>query len=109
MDSKIIRHYDGLLESGRWFKFSIMEQLSNIGTDLDRCMRWKKEGRSEESRVAFERALELLSYTIADPKNKGRLREVCRAKELLVDYFVYDNEYKTNDEFWHNYFMFFLT
>ena len=30
-----------------------------------------------------------------------------RARELLVDYFAYDNEHKTSDEFWHNYFIFF--
>lgn len=57
MDNQIVRHYEGLLESGRWFKFSTMEQLSNVGTDLDRCMRWKKEGRAAEERAQKYEAL----------------------------------------------------
>jgi hypothetical protein len=35
---------------------------------------------------AFERALELLAFTKADPKNKG-LREICYVLKALVDHF----------------------
>lgn len=44
--------------------------------------------------------------TVADPKNRkrGRLREILRTREALVDFFVYDNEYKTTEEIWQNYF-----
>jgi hypothetical protein len=108
MDNRVRHLYHReLFESGRWLQFSCMEQLSNIGTDIDRAISWKKRGKLEDSRLAFERALELLDFTLADPKNKKRLRELCRARELLVDYFAYDNEHNTSDEFWHNYFMFF--
>lgn len=48
--------------------------------------------------------LELIDLTVADPKNKGRLREILRTREALVDFFVYDNEYNTTEEIWHNYF-----
>jgi hypothetical protein len=59
----------------------------------------------EYSQKAFERALELIDLTIKDPKNKGlRLKEILRSREAIVDHFMYDNEYKTTDEQWQEYF-----
>lgn len=92
------------LAAGRWFELSLMEQLANVGTDIERCIRWKKKGNLEYSQKAFERALELLTLTILDPKHKGRLRELGRAREALIDYFMCDNEYNSTEEFWQNYF-----
>lgn len=92
------------LASGRWFKFSLMEQLANVGTDIERTIQWRNRGDIESSQQAFERALELIDLTVADPKNKKRLKEVLRAREALVDYFVYDNEYGSTDQLWQNYF-----
>jgi hypothetical protein len=93
------------LEPGRWFKFSLFEQLANVGCDVDRSIYWRKQNNMDSCRKAFERALELLDLTIDDPKNrKGKLRELLRVREALIDYFIYDNEYQTDDEFWHSYF-----
>lgn len=94
-----------LFESGRWFKLSLMEQMANIGCDIERTIQWKKKVDLKESKRAFDRALELLDFTKADPKNRGnRLREICRVREALVDHFVYSNEYATTDESWQQYF-----
>jgi hypothetical protein len=92
------------LAAGRWFNLSLMEQLANIGADVDRVIRWKQKGNLEYSQKALDRVLELISLTLADPKNKGRLKEVARARELLIDYFLYDNEYNSTDKFWQDYF-----
>jgi len=46
-----------------------------------------------------------LYLTIADPKNKKRLRELTRIYEVLVDYFAFDNEYGSTDQLWQNYFL----
>ena len=97
-----IYHKD--LASGRWFKFSLVEQLANIGSDVIRAIQWKNKGNQEYSQQALDRALELIDLTVADPKNKKRLREILRTREALVDYLVYDNEYGTDDERWRNYF-----
>ncbi len=35
--------------------------------------------------AAFERALELLDLTLADPRWRGRLREIARSRELVCD------------------------
>ncbi|CAN5162083.1 hypothetical protein BH09DEP1_BH09DEP1_8030 [soil metagenome] len=88
----------------RWFKFSLDEQLANVGTDVERIIRHRNNGQMKESQAAFERALELLYFTIEDPKNRNRLKELCRVRFMLVDYFVYDNEYRSTDEQWQNYF-----
>ena len=92
------------LASGRWFQLSLIEQLANVGCDVERTIQWKKRGELDCSNQAFDRALELLDLTIADPKNKGRLKEILRVREALLDYFVGNNEYNSTDESWQNYF-----
>lgn len=93
------------LSPEHWFTFSLFEQLANVGTDVERTIQWKKSGNGEYSQKAFERALELLDLTIADPKHKGgSLKELVRVREVLVDYFVFDNEYGSTDESWQQYF-----
>lgn len=88
----------------RWFEFSLIEQLANVGSDIERTIQWRKKGNLEYSQQAFERALELIDLTVADPKNRKRLKEVVRVREALVDFFVYDNEYNSTDESWQKYF-----
>ena len=95
------------LTNERWFRFSLEEQLANVGCDIDRAISWKKRGMLEDSHAAFYRALELLGLTIADPKHKKRLRELTRTREALIDYFLCNNEYNTTDDIWHNYFLWF--
>ena len=95
---------DGELTTKRWFELSLEEQLANIGLDIERTIRWKNRGNLDYSKNAFYRALDLLHLTIADPKNKNRLKEVVRSREALIDHFMYDNIYKTTDELWQKYF-----
>lgn len=96
------------LAKGRWFELSLIEQLANVGSEVERTINWKNKGNEQYSELAFERALELLSLTIDDPKNKFRLKEPTRLYELLVDYFAGDNSYGTSDEFLHKYFLAFV-
>lgn len=93
------------LADGRWFELSLVEQLANVGCDIDRAIRWKNREEEVYSHDALKRAFDLLFLTIKDPKNKKRLKEVMRVKELLLDYFMGNNEYSSSDEMWHKYFM----
>lgn len=93
------------LAAGRWQEFSFVEQMANVGSEVERTMKWKKQGHLEYSRLAFERALELLDLSFADEKNKKRFREMARTREVLVDYFFGNNEYHSSDESWRNYFL----
>lgn len=90
------------LAGGRWTKFPLATQMANVGSEVFRMIKWRQQN-TQDSRLAFERALELLDLTLADAKNKNRLKEIARLRELLVDYND-TNDYKTTDEFLENYF-----
>jgi len=72
------------LASGRWQNFSLAEQLGNIGSEVHRARvaEAKNEGRFIAAR---DRALELFDLTLADPRWRGRLREIARAREVFCD------------------------
>jgi len=53
---------------------------------------------------ALDRALELFDLTISDPKHRGRLREICRAREVVCDFFFGGNEYGSGAESLDKYF-----
>jgi hypothetical protein len=92
------------LANGRWFELSLLEQMANIGSEVERAIKWKNKNNIDYSRMAFERALELLDLTVADKKNKKRLKEIMRVREVLADYFAFKNEYCSTDKGWQNYF-----
>jgi len=83
------------LTAGRWQSFSLMEQLANVGSEVERALKWTEKNNSDYSRLALERALELLNLTIADPKHISRLKELTRVREALLDYFLGNNEYRS--------------
>lgn len=91
------------LTAERWNKLSLFEQMANVGAEVGRAINWiKKDKNRGES--ALSRGLELLDLTIKDGKNKKRLRELLLVRECLVDYFLFNNIYKSSDELWNNYF-----
>jgi hypothetical protein len=92
------------LTLNRWKKLTLIEQMANIGMDVDRAIKWKKKGNPEQSKAALYRGLELLWLTIEDPKNQERLKELTRLREILNDYFFCDNIYKSSEKLWRNYF-----
>jgi hypothetical protein len=99
---KPIRHKQ--LAGGRWFELSFVEQMANIGADVGRAISWRTKGNVTYSNHAVERALELIGLTILDEKNRSRLKELCRVRELLIDHFLLDNEYQSTEEGWEKYF-----
>lgn len=87
-----------------WKKLTLIEQMANVGADIERAIKWRNKGNKEQSKAALYRGLELLWLTIEDKKNRKRLKELCRLREVLNDYFFCDNIYKSSDKLWHNYF-----
>mgnify|MGYP001581562140 CR=1 FL=1 len=92
------------LANGRWFKLSLVEQMANIGSEVVRTINWKNKKNLEYANLAFDRALELFDLTISDPKNRHRLKEICRARECFADFFFGENQYNFTDESWEKYF-----
>ena len=92
------------LAGGRWFELSFLEQMANIGSEVERTTAWKRKGNRDYERRAFFRMMELIDLTIEDKKNLPRLKEITRMREMLADFFFFDNEYKSTDAFWQKYF-----
>ncbi|MEF3691570.1 MAG: hypothetical protein V3574_00755 [Candidatus Moraniibacteriota bacterium] len=92
------------LAGGGWKNLSFFEQMANVGSEVERALRWKEKDNLEYSTLAFERALELLDFTIEDERNKSKLRELLRLREALADYFFFNNEYGSTEKSWRNYF-----
>ena len=92
------------LAAGRWHTFPLVEQMANIGSEVERAIKWKNKGNRDFFALAFERAIELLDLSLTDPKNMTRLKELLRVRESLADYFLFNNEYGSSDEKWRRYF-----
>ena len=96
-------HHD--LAGGRWNDLTLLEQLGNIGSEVERTLRWREKGNLEYSMRALDRTLELFDLTLACPRNKGRLREVARAREVFLDFIVGENEFVSSGESLRRYFL----
>jgi hypothetical protein len=92
------------LAGEKWQSLTFFEQMANVGSEVERTIKWRNKGNAQYCRMAFERALELLDFTISDPKNIKKLKELVRLREALADYFAFDNEYQSTDKIWQNYF-----
>ena len=92
----------------RWFAMGIGEQISNVGSEVNRAIRYKNKNEEDKKRCFYEKAVELLELTCDDPKNRHRCGELRAAIEELTDYFVGDNEYNTTDEVLMKYYDAFL-
>ena len=92
----------------RWFEMGIGEQISNIGSEVNRAIKYKNKNEDEKKKRFYEKAVELLELTCADPKNKFRLGELHFCIEELTDYFIGENQYNTTDEMLMKYYDAFL-
>jgi hypothetical protein len=61
---------------------TLVEQMGNIGSEVDRSVRAHVTGNAARFGSALARALELFDLTAADPRWAGpRRREILRARE----------------------------
>jgi hypothetical protein len=89
----------------RWHTLSLVDQLGNIGSEIERISSWKKKNNSTHATQALYRTLELLDLSIGDSRwQGGTLKELARVREIVCDFFVGDNVYKTSSEFLSRYF-----
>lgn len=92
------------LAAGRWRGLPLVEQLANVGSEVERALSWAAKGNPDYSTRALDRALELLDLTISDPRHRHRLKELTRVREVLLDYFFGDNLFASTAAGWHGYF-----
>ncbi len=82
-----------------WQRLSIYDQLGTIGTEIGRTITWRHNPQFGKPESAFFRGLEYLDLTISDPKNLGpKLKELCRVREVLVDWYYGSEIYAATDD-----------
>ncbi len=70
------------LAGGRWFELDLVEQLGNVGSEVERTIRAHRAGNVQRFESALARALELFDLTTSDPRWHGpRCQEIRRARE----------------------------
>ena len=81
MDRTVENYQHRDLAAGRWRTMTLSEQLANIGSEFGRAAKRKEKG-----------------------EHPGVFRELLRLREVMCDYFVGENEYKTDRAFIDKYF-----
>ena len=75
------------------------QRVPASGSDVGRAIRAKAHHDDLRLQGALERALELLDLTLADDRWRGpRRREIARAREVVCDFLVGDNDYASTGE-----------
>lgn len=93
------------LASGRWQSMPFVEQMANIGSEVERAMKWAAKNDTVHHEQAVERALELVDLTLESALRPCAFREVARMREALVDYFFGTNTFASTESSWRNYFL----
>lgn len=96
--------HKGLAE-GRWKQLSFVEQMANIGSEVVRALNWRAKNNPDYSQKAFERSLELIDLTLDSTRNFPRLKELCRLREVIVEYFLGSNPFQYTEESLKEYFL----
>lgn len=82
----------------RWYSMPVGTQISNIGSEVMRAVRWKKKNDTPKMMSFYKKAIELIRLTESDPKNVHRRNELHFCEEELADYFLGENLYGTTED-----------
>ena len=92
-----------MIDEKRWQRFSFYQQMGNIASEISRAINFKNKKEKKHLDASLWRLLELVDLTIEDEKNKLKLKELCRFKEVIGDWFCQTNVYRVNPESLKNY------
>lgn len=93
------------LATGRWKQLSFLEQMANIGSEVERALNWRAKQNSAYCQQAFERSLELIDLTLDSVKGFARLKELARLREAIADYFFGTNQFMSTESLLRKYFL----
>lgn len=66
----------------KWQTLTVSEQLANVGSEVERAIRAREDGKEHRLAGAMARALELFDFSATDPRwSLARRREILRARE----------------------------
>ncbi|MFH1593889.1 MAG: hypothetical protein ABID09_04255 [Candidatus Omnitrophota bacterium] len=92
------------LAGGRWDQLPFFAQMANIGSEVERALKWRAKDNAAYCQKAFERALELMDLSLDSAKSFSRLKELARLREAIVDYFSGANQFMSTEASWRKYF-----
>ncbi len=87
-----------------WAQKPLCEQMANIGSEISRALNWQKKEKTDISRRAVIRALELIDLSISSSDELPRIKEFTRLRETVIDYFYGKNEFSSSEKSWRGYF-----
>jgi len=87
-----------------WSKLSLVEQMGNIGSEVERALRGREKKDSAAEQKAFDRTLALIDLTLADERFRHRLKEIARTREVLCDFFQGGIDFSVSAEELRRYF-----
>jgi hypothetical protein len=96
-----------LIDEKRWFKFTFSQQMGNIASEISRAIHFENRQDVNHLKSALLRTIELLDLTKEDTKNIKRLKELCRFKEVVCDWYCGTNVYNVDPKSLKNYAMIF--
>ena len=81
-----------MITQEKWQKFSLEQQMANIGSEVVRAVNLKEKSEEKLSKDSAWRVLEMIDSTLSDKRWRGRLREVFIMRDVFCDYlFSYGN------------------
>lgn len=92
----------------RWFAMPVSVQISNIGSEVGRAIRYKEKKEDDKAARFCNKAIDLWLLSERDPKNAHRKGEFECAIDELKDYFLGDNIYGTTAQTLQRYYDAFL-
>ncbi len=95
------------LAAGRWAQMSLLEQMTNIGSEVDRAFNWKNKNNQALCFKSVDRALELMDLSLGCTRDYPRLKELARTRETVADYFYGINECQATEAILRKYFLYF--
>jgi len=97
------------MDRSRWAQLSFDEQMGNIGSEVGRAIKARREGKLLKEERAIERAIDLFSATMEAHINTAdayRLKEVLRARDEFLRLF-YDGTFAEDADSIERYFLWF--
>ena len=76
------------LTANKWQKFSMKQRELMIANELNRAKNQIEKNDLEEVNNCYERALELLDLTVEITKDKNRLKEYLRLREMMGKFYI---------------------
>ncbi len=76
------------LANQAWFSMSLVSQLGNIGSEVNRALNWKNKNNQEQMKKALFRALELIYLTVEDKKKLNKIKRNFNDARIFMRLFL---------------------